>query len=103
MVEHAIQDNAHAQLIGMLDQVVKILLRAEVGIDLVVILCVVAVVGTGVEDRIKVKSVDAQRGQIIQVLIDALQVAAEVIAAAARLPWWDSNRVAWYQISRGSW
>ena len=67
MVEHAIQYNAHAQLIGMLDQVIEILLRAKVGIDLVVILRVIGMVGTCIEDRIKVKRVDTQRFQVISI------------------------------------
>ena len=67
VVEHAIQYNAHAQLIGMLDQVIEILLRAKVGIDLVVILRVIGMVGTCIEDRIKVKRVDTQRFQVISI------------------------------------
>ena len=61
VIEDAVQDDAMPAVRGVLDQVLPILLRAEVGIDLVVVLGVVAVVGAGVEDRVEVEGVDAQR------------------------------------------
>ena len=60
VVEDAIQHDAHAALFGVLDQVLPILLCAEVGINLVVVLRVVAMVGARIEDRVEVECVDAQ-------------------------------------------
>ena len=72
MIEHAIQHNAHAELIGMLDQIVEILLGAEVRIDLEIILRIIRVIGARIEDRVEVQRIDTERLQIFQFLIDAL-------------------------------
>ena len=60
MVENTIHHKADSQLIGMFDQILPILLRAEVWIDLVVILCVVGVVGGRVKDRVEVDRIYTQ-------------------------------------------
>ena len=61
VIEHAIQHDAYAKLVGMLDQIIPILLRAKVGIDLLIVLRIVGMVGTGVEDRVEVNGIDTQR------------------------------------------
>ena len=80
MVEHPIQHDTDATLVGMLDQVLPVLLCSKVGVDLPVILCIVGVVGPGIEERVEVNRIDTQRFQVVQVLVHALEVAAEVIA-----------------------
>ena len=59
VVEDAVQHDAHAELVGMLHQVLPVFLRAEVGIDLEIVLRIVAMVGSGVEDGVEVDGRDA--------------------------------------------
>ena len=59
-------------LLGMLDKVFPILLRAKVRVDCVVILGIISVVRTGVKDRVEVNRIHPQRLEVIQVLINAL-------------------------------
>src|SRR5690349_6402929 len=80
MVEDAVQHDPDAALIGMLDEVPPVGQIAEVGIDLIVMLRVVAVAAAGVEDRVEVDGVDAKRRQVIDQLVYAAQVTTVIIA-----------------------
>ena len=88
MIEDAVEHDADALLLGQLDQLLELLVGAEELVDLVVILRVVGVVGTGFEDGVQIDDGDAQRLEIIQPLHDAAQVAAEVVAAARGFVAW---------------
>ena len=85
VVEHAVEDHPDPPLGRVLDEVVEVLLGAEVGIDLRVVLGVVRVVRPGVEDRVEVDRRDAQRVEVGELLVDAPQVAAHVVAATRLL------------------
>ena len=61
MVEHTIHDDAYPELVCMLDQVIPVFLGAEVGIDLVIILGIVTVIGGRVEDGVEVKGIHPKR------------------------------------------
>ncbi len=85
VVEHAIQHNADAHLIGMFDEVLPILQCAEVSIYIFVILRVIRVIGAGIEDRVEVDRIYTQRFQIRQILIHTSEIATHIIAAARLL------------------
>ena len=85
MVEHAVQDDLHAAGMGVAGQGGKFIVIAEEAFDQAVIYRVIQVVRAGFEDRVQVDDRDAERFQVIQLLVDALQVAAEVIPAAGLL------------------
>ncbi len=85
VVEDAVDDDPDPARGRVLDEIVPVLLRPEGRIDLRVVLRVVAVVAAGVEDRVEVDGGDAQADQRIQLLVDALEVATQVIAAARLL------------------
>ena len=85
VVEDTVQNDAHSALPGVLDQIVPVFLGPEVRVNLVVVLGIVAVVGRGIEDRVEVNRRDAERLQVIQILVDPLQVAAHVVSTSRRL------------------
>jgi hypothetical protein len=85
VVEDAVEDDPDADLVGMLDEVLPVLLGAEGGIDLRVVLRVVRVVRAGVEDRVEIDRVDAGRLEDLELLVDALEIAAVVVAPARLL------------------
>src|SRR4030067_3264127 len=87
MVEHPIQDDAYPELVGVLDQVLPVLLSAEVWIDLEITLRVVSVIGGGVEERVKVKRIHSECLQVVQVPVDPFQVTPHVVT-----PTWPSIR-----------
>ena len=94
VVEDAIQDDVHIVAVCQIKQGVKVAHIAQPGIDLVVVDGVVAVVGGGVEDGVEVESVDTQVEQVIEMLDDALQIAAlEAPLRGRRAPGLDVGRV----------
>jgi hypothetical protein len=82
VIEDAVNDDTHSKLIGMFHQVLPILLRPKIGIDLVVTLRVVRVVGASIEDWIEVDGIDPERFQVFQILVNALQVPTKIITPA---------------------
>ena len=88
MIEHAIQNDVDLFFAGVFHQILPILLRAKVGIDLIVILGVVAVVGTRIEDRVEINGGNAEGLEIVERLIHTLEVAAEIITAARLFLGW---------------
>ena len=85
MVEDAVEDHAHPAPRGLPHERLEVVEIAEVRVDPVVVLRVVPVVRGAVEDRVEVDRGDAQRGEVVELLRHALQVAAEVVTAARRL------------------
>ena len=82
MIEDAIQNDVDVLFAGVLDQIIPIFLRAEIGIDFVVVLGIVAVIGTAIKDGVEVDGGDAERFEIIEPFIHALEIAAEIITSA---------------------
>jgi len=82
VVEHAIEDDLDARLVGRPRQLAELSVGAEERIDAQVVLRVIGVVAGGVEDGVEVDDRDAQRLQVVEPLLNAAQVAAEVVAAA---------------------
>ena len=79
VVEHAVQQHAHAALAGLLAQAGQIGLRAQHGVHAGIIAGIIAVIAARQKDGVQIQHGDVQRLQIIQLGDDALQVAAEEI------------------------
>ena len=56
----------------------------EMGVDIVVVLRVVLVVGGRNEERVEIYALDAQRGEVVNLLLHALQIAAVKVAHIER-------------------
>ena len=76
VVEHTVENDGNAQLLGRLTQFGKVLLGAQNRIDLGVIGGVVAVVTRGFKNGVEVDSCKSQLGDARQVFLDALERAA---------------------------
>ena len=76
VVEHTVQNDGNAQLLGRLAQLGKVLLGAQNRIDLGVICGVVAVVARGFKNGVEVDGCKAQLSDAGQVFLDALERAA---------------------------
>ena len=103
VVEHPVEDDPHAELLRVLDQVLPILLRSEVWVDPGVVLRVIAMVGAGIEHGVEVDRVHTHRPEIIQRLVDAFQVAGQDSPVRAGIPWWDYRAAVCCRSARGSW
>ena len=82
MVEHAVQHHPHAPLVGHLAQLGKVLLGAQHGVNVAVIGGTVAVVLRRLKDGAEIQGLHPQALEIVQLLHDALQVAAEEVPVA---------------------
>src|SRR5512133_357180 len=86
VVEHTIENQPDTQLLCVLRQVVPVFLLAEIRIDMQIVLRVVTVVRSGVEDGVHVDRVYSERLEITKLLVDALQVAAKVVTSTRPFP-----------------
>ena len=82
MIEHAVQDDFDAVLMGPLAQGDEILLGAQQRVDAQVVGGIVAVVAVRLKDGIEIQDPDAQSGQLRQLFGDAGQITAKIIIAA---------------------
>ena len=76
VVEHTVQNDGNAQLLGRLAQLSKVLLGAQNRIDLGVVGGVVAVVARGFKNGVEVDGCKAQLGDARQVFLNALERSA---------------------------
>ena len=76
VVEHTVENDGNAQLLGRLAQLSKVLLGAQNWIDLCVIGGVVAVVTRGFKNRVEVDGCKSQLGDARQVFLYALERSA---------------------------
>ena len=76
VVEHTVQNDGNAQLLGRLAQLSKVLLGAQDRVDLGVVGRVVAVVARGFKDGVEVDGCKAQLGDTRQVFLDSLERSA---------------------------
>ena len=72
MVEHTIQNDANILLMRLIEQFAKCIIPAKQGIDVVIIIGVVTMIGSRSKDRVEIKSRDPQVLQIIQFFSDAV-------------------------------
>ena len=79
VVEHAVQYHPHAPLMRPVAQGAEVLLAAQQRVDGAVVRRVVAVVAGGLENGVQVQGGHAQPAQIVQLLRDARQRAAEEV------------------------
>ena len=82
VIEHAVQQNADAHFVRLFAQALKVLVRAQHGINAAVIRRAVAVVLRRLKDRAEIDGLHPQRRQIGQLFLHALQVAAKEIPVA---------------------
>ena len=79
VVEHAVQNDRNAFLLCFFAQGNKVVVRAEQRVDVFVIRRVVAVVGMRFKNGVEIQAGHAEAFQIIELLLDALEVAAEIV------------------------
>ena len=82
VVEHSVQHHVDAPLPGLPAQAAEILLRAQHGVHLVVVPGVVAVVAVRLKDGAEVEGGNPQALQIVQLLLNSGQTAAEEVPVA---------------------
>ena len=83
--KHPVEHQAYAKGAGLLGEGAKGFLRAEDGVDAVIVRRVVAVVAGGLEDRVQVKRRHTERGQVGQLFADALEVAAKKVVRGVNI------------------
>ena len=79
MVEDAVQNDADAPVVGLTAQCAEVLLRTQHGVNGQIVRRVVAVVAVGLENGVQVDGADGQALEIVQLLCDAGQRAAEEV------------------------
>jgi hypothetical protein len=77
VVGDEIKQDADAEMVGFVDQFADVFGRSQAGIDGEVVGGVVAVVGVVGEEGVDPEAVEAQVGDVIEVLDDAAKIAAE--------------------------
>jgi hypothetical protein len=88
VVEDAVEDDPDVPGMGRVDELAERLVATEERVDREVVVRVIAVVRRGLEDRRQVDRVGAERGDVVEVLHDAEQVAAlEPVEGRWRIPW----------------
>lgn len=85
VVDHRIQDDLHAALVQVAGQLGKLGVGAQMRIHLEVVLSVVLVVARRIEDGVEIERRHPERLQIVQLGIDARQVATVEFAGAMAL------------------
>ena len=86
MVEHAINNHTHSPCMAVVDQLSKIFIRTETGIDVMIIQQIVLVVLPCCKNRIHVNAGSTQFLNVIQILDHAAQRSAEFSACNLTVP-----------------
>ena len=81
MVEHAIHNQVHATLVHLCYQLLEVLHVAQQRVKSAIIYCIIAMVGAGTHHRVYINGGNAQILQIVQLLGDTCQIAAEEVVA----------------------
>ena len=79
MAEHAVQHDADAVLLGLGAEGLEVLVGTQQGVYVEVVGGVVAVVGVGLKDGVEVDEIHPHLVQVGELLLDALEVAAEIV------------------------
>ena len=79
MAEHTVQHDADAVLGGLAAEHLKLFVGAQQRVHVQVVGGVVAVVGVGLKDGVEVDEIHPHLVQVRELLLDALEVAAEII------------------------
>ena len=87
VAEHAVQHDANAVFFGGGAQCLKILVGAQQGVHIQVVGGVVAVVGVGLKDGVEVDEIHPHLVQVRELLLDALEVAADAAMEANEGYW----------------
>ena len=96
MVEDPIQDDMHISGMGSLQQGAERGVAAQQGIHLHVVEGVIAMVGRCREDRVQIERIDTQRLEIVQLLDNAVQIAAlEALLLGRGTPRLEGNARHW--------
>ncbi len=82
VVEHAVQNHPDAPAVRLTAQGAEIVLRAQHGVDLLVVAGAVPVVFRRLKDGVEIQRLHAQTGQVVQFGGDARQTAAEEVPVA---------------------
>ena len=84
MVENPVEDDPHPSAVAGIQQLPERREIAEPVVDPEVVDRVIAMVGAGLEDRREVQRVDPEALDVVEVVDDSLQVAAEEVVACRR-------------------
>ena len=76
VIEDAVEDDAHAAGMGLVEQLAQGLVAAQQGVDVEVVVGVIAVIGGGGEHGVQVQRRDAQAAESVEVGDDSVEVAA---------------------------
>ena len=79
MAEDTVEDDADALRLRRVDEMAEVLIRAENRVDLVVITRVVVVIALRLKDRVQVDDRDAEVLEVVELLLEALEIAAAEI------------------------
>ena len=82
MIEHAVQNDAHPELVHFFHEAVKVLQSAEHRVDFEVVHRMVAVVGVALENRAQVKRSHTEPLDVIKFIFNAREVTAEHVRAS---------------------
>ena len=73
MVENAIQNDAYSTLMCRIQEGLKSFISSEEGINQVIIVRVIPVVGSRLEDRIEIDRIDAKVFEVIQLFVNPIR------------------------------
>ena len=76
VVKHAVQNQAHAFLKGVLSQAQQCLVPAKLRVNVAIILCIVFMYARGFKHRVEVERRHPQFFQVRQLFADAVEIAA---------------------------
>ena len=81
VIEHAVQNDAHPELVHFFHEAVKVLQSAEHWVDFKIVHRMVAVVGIALENRAQVNRVHPEALDVFQLVLDTREVPAEHVLA----------------------
>ena len=76
VVEHSIENHPHIPLMGILQQFAERVVAPQQGIDVMIVVCVIPVIGGRCKNRREVEGIDPQVLQVVQALYDSIEIAA---------------------------
>jgi uncharacterized membrane protein YjjP (DUF1212 family) len=90
MIEHPIQDYAHPSLMRTVQQRPESSVSTQDGVDLVVVVRVIAVVGRRLKDGIQVDGRHAQLDKVVQALDYSQKITTlEAMMCGQSVPWFE--------------
>ena len=93
MVENAIQNDAYSTLMCRIQEGLKSFISSEEGIHQVIIVRVIPVVGSRLEDRIEIDRIDAKVFEVIQLFVNPDQISTFItVDSGGAVPFFEKPR-----------